>query len=54
MSNNILINKSKELAVNIINLCILIKEKQRESVITNQLIRLGTNKNNRSANLQSD
>jgi len=42
MSESIMLDKAKDFAVNIINLCKSIKETKRESVMTNQLIRSGT------------
>lgn len=42
MSDSIMLNKAKDLAVDIINLCRDIKETKRESVLTNQLLRSGT------------
>ncbi|MBR5527991.1 MAG: four helix bundle protein [Clostridia bacterium] len=42
MAESILLNKAKDFAVDIINICKRIKETQRESVLTNQLIRSGT------------
>ncbi len=37
-----MLNKSKDFAVDIVNLCRSIKETKRESVLTNQLLRSGT------------
>jgi four helix bundle protein len=37
-----MLNDSKEFAVNIIKLCKNIKEKERESILTNQLLRCST------------
>ena len=37
-----MLNKAKDFAVNIVNLCRDIKESKRESVLTNQLLRSGT------------
>ena len=42
MSESIMLDKAKDFAVNILNTCKKIKEEQRESVITNQLMRSGT------------
>ena len=42
MSESIMLDKAKDFAVEIINLCKSIKENHRESVMTNQLIRSGT------------
>ena len=42
MAESIMLDKAKDFAVNIINLCRHIKETQRESVLTNQLLRSGT------------
>ena len=42
MSNSIMLDKSKDFAVGIINLCKQIKADSRESVMTNQLLRIGT------------
>ena len=42
MSESIALEKAKDFAVEIINLCRSIKEKQRESVLTNQLMRSAT------------
>lgn len=42
MSESILRDKSKEFAIDIVNLCREIKEKTRESILTRQLIRSGT------------
>ena len=42
MADSIMLEKSKEFAVNIVNLCKEIKSVQRESVLTNQLLRCGT------------
>ena len=37
-----MLDKAKDFAVEIINMCKAIKEKKRESVLTNQLMRSGT------------
>lgn len=42
MSNSIMLEKSKDFAVNIVLLCRSIKESHKESVLTNQLLRAGT------------
>lgn len=42
MSESVLRDKSKEFAIDIVNLCREIKEKTRESILTRQLIRSGT------------
>ena len=42
MAHSIMLEKSKDFAVEIINLCRQIKETKRESVLTNQLLRSGT------------
>jgi len=42
MAESIMLEKAKDFAVEIINLCKEIKETKRESVITNQLMRSGT------------
>lgn len=42
MAESIMLDKSKDFAVNIINLCRTIKETKRETVLTNQLLRSGT------------
>lgn len=42
MAESIMLDKAKDFAVEIINLCKSIKEIKRESVITNQLMRSGT------------
>lgn len=42
MAESIMLEKSKDFAVNIVNLCKYIKETKRESVLTNQLLRSGT------------
>ena len=42
MSNSILLDKSKALAVEVIRLCNEVKTTKRESVLTNQLVRSGT------------
>lgn len=42
MSDSVLRTKSKEFAKNIVFICREIKEKNRESVLTNQLLRSGT------------
>ena len=42
MSNSIMLDKSKDFAVEIINLCKEIREAEKEYVLTNQLLRSGT------------
>ena len=42
MADSIMLEKAKDFAVNIVNLCKHIKETKRESVLTNQLLRSGT------------
>ena len=42
MAESIMLNKAKDFAVEIINLCRHIKTVNKESVLTNQLIRSGT------------
>lgn len=42
MAESIMLEKAKDFAVNIVNLCRSIKETKRESVLTNQLLRSGT------------
>ena len=42
MAESIMLEKAKDFAVNIVNLCKHIKETKRESVLTNQLLRAGT------------
>ena len=42
MAESIMLNKAKDFAVEIVNLCRNIKDTQRESVLTNQLLRSGT------------
>ena len=42
MAESIMLDKAKDFAVEIINMCKTIKETKRESVITNQLMRSGT------------
>ena len=42
MAESIMLDKAKDFAVSIINLCRSIKETKRESVLTNQLLRSGT------------
>ncbi len=42
MSDSIMLDKSKDFAVDIVNLCRKIKTTHRESVLTNQLLRSGT------------
>lgn len=42
MAESIMLEKAKDFAVNIVNLCRNIKETKRECVLTNQLLRSGT------------
>ena len=42
VAESIMLEKAKDFAVNIVNLCGHIKETKRESVLTNQLLRSGT------------
>ncbi len=42
MSKSVMLDKSKDFAVEVIELCKSIKETKKESVMTNQLIRSGT------------
>lgn len=42
MVESIMLNKAKDFAVEIVNVCKYIKETKRESVLTNQLIHSGT------------
>ncbi len=42
MAESIMLDKSKDFAVEILNLCKSIKEIKRENILTNQLIRSGT------------
>jgi len=42
MAESIMLEKAKDFAVDIVNLCRAIKETKRESVMTNQLLRSGT------------
>ena len=42
MAESIMLEKAKDFAVNIVNLCRHIKETKRESVLINQLLRSGT------------
>ena len=42
MAESIMLEKAKDFAVEIVNLCRNIKETYRESVLTNQLLRSGT------------
>ena len=42
VADSIMLDKAKDFAVNIVNLCRNIKETKRESVLTNQLLRSGT------------
>ena len=42
MAESIVLDKAKDFAVNVVNLCRNLKETKRESVLTNQLLRSGT------------
>ncbi|MBQ8057782.1 MAG: four helix bundle protein [Ruminococcus sp.] len=42
MADSIMLDKAKDFAVDIVNLCREIKTTHRESVLTNQLLRCGT------------
>ena len=42
MTENLLINNSKDFAIKIINLCKMIREERNERVLVNQLLRSGT------------
>lgn len=42
VAESIMLDKAKDFAVNIVNLCRSIKETKREFVLTNQLLRAGT------------
>ncbi len=42
MAESIMLNRAKDFAVDIVNLCKSIKESKRENVLTNQLLRSGT------------
>ena len=42
VAESIMLDKAKDFAVNIVNLCRSIRETKRESVLTNQLLRAGT------------
>ncbi|MBQ8267996.1 MAG: four helix bundle protein, partial [Clostridia bacterium] len=42
MSESIMLEKSKDFAVEIVELCKNIKQSNKESILTNQLIRCGT------------
>ncbi len=42
MAESIMLDKAKDFAVEIIDMCKSIKETKRESVLTNQLMRSGT------------
>ena len=42
MSNSVLLDKSKTLALEIIKLCNEVKTHKKESILTNQLVRSGT------------
>ena len=42
MAQSIMLDKAKDFAVNIVNICKIIKAGKKESVLTNQLLRSGT------------
>ena len=42
MKENLLVNLSRQFAINIVNLCKTIREKHGEKILTNQLLRSGT------------
>ena len=42
MSNSVLLDKSKALALEVIRLCNDVKKEKKESILTNQLVRSGT------------
>ena len=42
MSNSILLDKSKDFALEIIRLCNEVRTNKKESILTNQLVRSGT------------
>ena len=42
MPKSIMLDKAKDFAVNIVNICKIIKAEKKESVLTNQLLRSGT------------
>ena len=42
MADSIMLNKAKDFAVDIVNICRTIKETKKETVLTNQLLRSGT------------
>ncbi len=42
MAESVMLDKAKDFAVEIVNLCRSIKQNHRESVLTNQLLRAGT------------
>ena len=42
MAQSIMLDKAKDFAVNIVNICKAIKAEKKESVLTNQLLRSGT------------
>lgn len=42
MAESVMLDKAKDFAVEIVNLCRSIKQNHRESVLTNQLLRSGT------------
>ena len=42
MAESVMLDKAKDFAVDIVNLCRSIKETKKEAVLTNQLLRAGT------------
>jgi len=42
VADSVMLDRAKDFAVQIVNLCRSIKEAKRESVLTNQLLRVGT------------
>ena len=42
MAESVMLNKAKDFAVDVVNLCKEIKSTKKESVLTNQLLRSGT------------
>lgn len=42
MAESVMLDKAKDFAVEIVNVCKIIKENKKESVLTNQLLRAGT------------
>ena len=52
MADSIMLDKAKDFAVDIVNLCKHIKETKRESVLTNQLLRSQGEAQAEQSNLQ--